>query len=997
MKSVADLRSAAAATAVSGRSLALVVGPLGGGVEVAHWLLAATGGHETTGQTSSGVWSWPGGRVRDLTSDSAPAPTAEPGAVVDLLSAPPRVPRAYDRVIDLRTDPDLARAWFAEVFPGSDLAAAYAPAGRLVSEASRLGLTAPDDPHISDLSTYLAYESHLLRHGGARFLDFARVVALVHPRGVYVGDEWVQLANQVGGHSWSVADLSILLLECQEAFVISSVDGIDKARFASPFLLRIVSSRVPTSASEHYALFRALRDMAVRSLLRSDPGDQFVAKELPLQALWGNAVEELCDDGMALLAADPQALVDVVENPESPVSQGAKLVLRAGHRLGRVDTLSQLELAARRSGLARLADQMAEGSPARQWHPIWATSQPVHTNRVIFAATANVLCLAPVTNDPRPICFAGLSNGHVWQVSATEPERLIWQDEAASEVRCIASLTLNGESTAFTGHSNQTVRAITAKDGATRWSNVSTMTGPLSAIATGPGTDDEAIVVAGGVDGRLVTFNAETGAVALPIAELGAEVRGIGIIAGDVIACLVDGTVASISLHDGQSKWRVSVPGDGQVCNAMTAAQTQSGGMVIVGTAAGSLYELEFNDSDADPKVSEIAQLGSSINAIRLDSDDRDTVIYAALSDASWVKRRLSGREWTPYLGHVGTVNALLVADDGRVFTGGGDGTVRSWIPRFMDSESITLEWGVRHRGPVTGISIDISTQIDDITQVTGGHDGSIRAWSGPTDTTGTLIAEHDSPVKALIWDPGSVTVYVGHADGVLRTVTRRDGTWVPRLIGIQHDGIRSLALSPAGRLFSAGVDGTVTRWHTDLLAGAVTKRVTEFGHVSAISWLNQSLAVGAQDGTLSLLEPRGLNPILSTDLGTSVVSVTGHGRAVFAGLASGEVVALPDFGLGVDAAQGQRIHLHNGEIRGIEAFELSGNLVIATTGLDRRLVITDLRTHSVLADIALDGFGLGLHADSPYVAVSTTSGAMILELSAELPGFLALPRPLRG
>ena len=996
MRSVTELRAAIAEAGVARRSMALVVGPLGGGPHVCRWLASALGADDSPAPTSDGGWTWPGGRVRDLTSHDSLSGPVEPGAVLDLLSAPPRVARLYDRIVDLRLEPELAQEWFADIFPGSPVARTHAPAGRLVSEAVDLGLAMTSELRLADLPSYQAFESHLLAVGGARFLDFARVVALVHPRAVHVGDEWVQLANHIGGRSWSVADLSILLLECPEAFAMRTVDEAEEARFSSPFLRDVVSSRVPTSTSEHYALFCALRDMAVQSLLRSDPGDRFVAKELALQALMGNAVEELCDDGMGLLAADPRALLTVIEDPRSPVSQGAKLVLRAAHRLGRSDTLSQLELAARRSGLVRLADQMSAGSPARQWHPIWATSQPVNTNRVIFSAAANVMCLTTVPDPLSEPCLIGLSSGQIWEVSVADEPRLVWQDSNASEVRCITSQVERDTVVAFTGHSDQTIRATVSADGSELWAETTTMTGPLSAIASTSTGAAGAVVVAGGVDGRLGIFRAADGSLVCPPVDLGAEIRGIGIIATLTAACLVDGTIVAVT-PDGRSiLWRVAVPGDAQVCNAMSVVATPAGHSILVGTSAGGIYELHLEEWDRAPAVSEVAQLGSSINTLFAEHDGRELVMYVGLSNASWLKKRSSDANWTPHLGHVGSVNALTVTDHGRVLTGSGEGTVRSWIPRFIDSESIALEWGVRHRGPVTGINIDIAAGVEDVMQVTGGADGSLRAWSGPGDNTGTLIAEHDSPVKSLIWSPTTATVYVGHADGVLRSVRRTDGVWRPHLIGIQHDGVKSLALSPTGRLFSAGVDGTVARWHQDLMSGAVTRRVSEFGHIAALAWLNQSLVVGAQDGTVALLEPRHLEPILSTDLGSSVVSVAAHGRAVFAGQSNGEVVAMPDFGR-LDATEERRIRLHNGEVRGIQAFELGGNLVIATTGLDRRLVITDLRSNSVLADIALDGFGLGLHAVAPFIAVSTTSGAMIVELSPELPGFLAVPGALRG
>lgn len=990
MRPQPDLRAVVAEAGVSGRSLALVMGPLGGGDEVCRWLLAALG-HQGTAECVDGVWSWPGGRVRDFTTGSPIKESSEPGTTIDVLATPPPTLRQYYRLVDLRTETEWAKAWFAELFPGSELAQALAPAGRLVSDALRYGITAPRDVRVADLPSYRACETHLMRSGGARFLDFARVMALIHPRPVHVGDEWVRLANHLGGRNWSVADLSLLLMECGEAFVVRSENGVDSARFSTPFLLDVVAARVPASTSEHYTLFRALRDMAVQALLRSDPGDEFVAKELPLQALAGDAVEEMCDDGMALLAADPQSLIDVVENPRSPVSQGSKLVLQAAHRLGHSDTLSQLELAARRAALLRLADQMSAGSPARQWRAVWATSQPVNTNRVLLTAAANVLCLASLPGRDDDACVAGLSSGQVWEVSPRAAPRLVWQDEAASEVRCLATALVDGQVTAFTGHSNQTVRAISVDTGATRWVD-STVTGPLSAIAT-TCVGSDVLVAVGGVDGVLLVYRGDDGTLDAKPVELGAEIRGIRFLQDVIVTCLVDGTLSAIDRSTGALAWRIHVPGTNQVCNALDAIATASGDLIVVGTASGGVYEVRPGHDGSERTIEEIAQLGSSVNVISTEPSDYDTVLYVGLADGSWVRRYLSDGDSTSFLGHVGSVNALVVARRGRILTGAGEGTVRSWLIRFIDAESVTLEWGVRHRGPVTAIRL---SAVEPLQQLTGGADGSLRSWTGPADTTGTLIADHDSPVRALAWDGHKATAYVGHADGLLRAVQNRDGRWEASLIGIQHDGITGLALAPDGTLFSAGVDGTVTRWHANLMAGAATRRISDFGHVSAIDWLEPRLIVGGQDGTVTLLEPSNLVPIMVVELGPSVVSLAGNGRSVFAGLADGSVVALPHFGH-LDDSEQRRIRLHNGAVRGLRAFELSGNLVLASTGLDRRLVVTDLRSNAVLADVALDGFGLGVDTTTPLVAVSTTSGAMVLELSTELPGFLSVSRPRRG
>jgi WD40 repeat protein len=957
LPSFAELKAAFAADT----PLAVVLGPLSGGTRLREWLHGAGAGEVRL--------------FEELTPEAA----------------------AYPRVLDLRVnDGDAVRSWFAEVFPDAGIASALAPADRLIEEAIAARIDSVDDPRLDLVPGYLEIEAELLQIGGRRFFDFARILALISPRPVQIGDEWVQLANRLGGSSWSVADLNRVLRDCARAFaVVEDGKGNDTARFSSPFLNRIVASRVKTSTSEHYALFRALREMAVESLHRQDAGDDFVAIELPLQASEGDAIEEFCDDGMALLASDPKTLIRVAETATA-ITQGSKLVLRAAHRLGRPDTLSQLELAARRGSMLRLADDIAAGSPDRPWRPVWATSQPVNTNRVVFFEAANVVCLTahPVHDE---IGYAGLTDGSVWEISRYDDQRLVWRQEPVSEIRAIAGLSIGGETFVFTGHSDQGIRAIDPDHGRVRWEERS-MSGPLSAIAAvqaGRG----GLVAAGGVDGDLLLLDAETGVPLMERTKLGVEIRGIEILSEIVLVCLVDGQLAGIDRLTGALLWRAPVPRDpaqpaaDQVCNALSARQAgQGSGMyAVVGTTAGGLYEAEAASQRTKPEIRQLEQLGSSINALRISDGDEETVIVAALADASWVKWRRSGQAHK-YFGHVGSVNAIMVEPGGRVITGSGEGTIRTWLPRFVDVESVTLEWGVRHRGPVTGINIDLASSRGEVTLVTGGADGTLRAWSGPSDTTGTRIAEHDSPVRALIWDPTSETVYVGHADGVLRTITRTSTGWEPRLVGIQHDGVRGLALSPSGRLYSAGVDGTVTRWHRDLSAGgAVTEPVSEFGYVAAIGWLNDALAVGGQDGKVHLLHPVSLKAVKSVDLGASITSISGHDGDLFVGLATGRIEILRNFEHSTPGPKRRfpEREIHHGEVRGIQAFELGGNVVIATTGLDRRVVLTDLRTEEQLAEVPLDGFGLGMHADPPYLAVPTTSGAMVIELSRELPGFL--------
>jgi WD40 repeat protein len=251
---------------------------------------------------------------------------------------------------------------------------------------------------------------------------------------------------------------------------------------------------------------------------------------------------------------------------------------------------------------------------------------------------------------------------------------------------------------------------------------------------------------------------------------------------------------------------------------------------------------------------------------------------------------REHSRRWpvTIGTGRDNSMWALVVLPNGRVVSGGGDGSVQMW-EAILGTATVDLG---RHNGPVRAAAV-----LPDARVVTGGHDGRIRIWD-PAIADGSEpapieVGRHNGPVPAVAVLPDGRVVTGGH-DGRVRIwdpITAHNGAVAPvgqdRLIG----RVWASAVLPDGRVVAGGDDGWVRVWDPTT-AGRDEPASVELGRhsasVRAVAVLpDGDVVIGGDDGWVRVWDSAGrLAPI---DLGhhdgpVSSVAVLPDGRVITGG-----------------------------------------------------------------------------------------------------------------
>jgi WD40 repeat protein len=230
-------------------------------------------------------------------------------------------------------------------------------------------------------------------------------------------------------------------------------------------------------------------------------------------------------------------------------------------------------------------------------------------------------------------------------------------------------------------------------------------------------------------------------------------------------------------------------------------------------------------------------------------------------------------------------VRSLAVLADGRLASGSSDGTIKLW-PTEGTGQPVVLTHGV----DVTSLAVLADGQL-----ASGGEDGTIKLW--PTEGTGQpVVLTHGAGVLSLAV-LGDGRLASGSSDGTIK-LWPTEGTGEP--VVLTHGaGVLSLAVLADGRLASGSSDGTIKLWTKE---GTGEPVVLPHGAMlrSLAVLADGRLASGGEDGKIKLWAKKGTAEPVVLPHGATVMSlaVLGDGRLASGGY-DGAIKLWPKEGTG--------------------------------------------------------------------------------------------------
>lgn len=841
--------------------------------------------------------------------------------------------------------------------------------------------------------------------------DLCRVLILLEPQRVDRSDDWATLASLVYGKAFTPADVWRALVECEGLLAVGHRDGVVTVDVASPAAAQLLTGPVPVSASEHAALYRALRARAELTLRQADESDRFITTQLAGQAVAGNCLTELIEDPTGVVLSDAYTLAREIERQPGLVrSRSVKAFLLAAHSLATrkgPSRTSYYETSLLHEGKVAAARSLAESSRGRAWRPVWHRGRPVNAHRILAELSSPVLALATADHD-HGLSVAACSDGTLWRVAPYEPARQIADlSHQAGEIRACAYGRQGTKQVVVAASSDRSVTAVDALTGDILWRDAETHTAPLSAAAADT-SSGRLLVATSGVDGLIATWDALSGApgpyqlLRLGPSKIPLETRGLAVVPGDpgwIVFSSVDGVVGIARLEEGSETWQVQTELGG--LNDLEAAVRGDRIVVALGSSAGHMATIAWDCTERrweHPRL--VGQTGAAINSVVLEVTAADLVMIGGSSDSALtVASECDGRQGTASLdGHNGSVTAVRAVDlhgTPALISGSVDGTIRIWLRETSAAESLALERATRHSGPVSAIRTAVLSGRQAV--ITGGEDGDLRLWDLEHGTSGIVLDKVLSTVSNLEVvdnDPhrNAFKMVVATPNGALNLLTVQDDVVRQRRpMGISPGGISALSLAPDGdrlTVITGSFDGAVSVWNPlrpDPQVPVARSDPMHFGSVGALAALPRRFgealcAVGSQDGSLSLRRVTDLSEVRSFALDeaiTCIAALPHDDSSLVVGLQNGAVSILR-------RGSRQTIAAHRLDVVKVAVALVAGRMAMFTAGNDRYVRIWDLETLTPLQEIPLTGLPADIHVADNKVAVASTTGAAVYAISTD-------------
>jgi WD40 repeat protein len=218
-------------------------------------------------------------------------------------------------------------------------------------------------------------------------------------------------------------------------------------------------------------------------------------------------------------------------------------------------------------------------------------------------------------------------------------------------------------------------------------------------------------------------------------------------------------------------------------------------------------------------------------------------------------------------LSHGSWVWSLAVAPDGRLASGGEDGTIKLWPKEGTGAPAV-----LSHGSSVRSLAV-----LPDGRLASGGEDGTIKLW--PKEGTGApAVLSHGGQLWSLAVLPDGRLASGGDHDRI--ELWPKEGTGAPVALSQGVGWIMSLVVLADGRLASGGADGTIKLWPKEGTGAPVV--LSQGSPVESLEVLADGrLASGGSDGTIKLWPKEGTGEPVVLSQGSEVwsLAVLGDGR----------------------------------------------------------------------------------------------------------------------
>ncbi|MFT5457365.1 MAG: WD40 repeat protein, partial [Myxococcota bacterium] len=490
--------------------------------------------------------------------------------------------------------------------------------------------------------------------------------------------------------------------------------------------------------------------------------------------------------------------------------------------------------------------------------------------------------------------------------------------------------------------------------------------GRVSALAA---LDDR--LVSGGEDGRARYWHAGQ-----PLAEtrLNTPIRALCTAADRV---WIGGADGSVAWWQPRAEVLSRCGGPGAEITALAASA--DGSTVATGDAAGVLCAWEVSGGHrvlgAGAPVVAVARVGLHLVVARADGS------LSALLGAVVVAFQ-----------QVGPVERLA-ADGDRVWSTLGR-TARAW--RVPDLTPAAWQPGP---GACIGVVVATEGQL-----WTGDGDGALRAWDVPWPV-GRPALGHDDAVRAVAFGPGLLAS--GGKDGLLRVWDPETGAQLARHAG--HDGGVEAVDVRLGDIATAGADGTVRLWSGDADPVVIRASVAQ---LSAVRLVDDLVVSAGHDGVVhvhdrstglrrhaleghservrALARHRsgvvasggydGVLAVWDTREGTRMGHVNAHPGPIIGLCAAGDgwATASLDGTVGLWDPASTRLATLRGHTGGVTGVAMLGPARLVSVGLDGTVRLWSMPGGELLQVLDLGGPLTGVAADGRHVAVATRSGDVV-------------------